>query len=289
MSKLTKGIILILISSLGYAGMSFFIKLTGNDIPVIQKIFFRNLLTFFIAIFLVIKSKESFLGHKGDRKLLLFRGIVGTLGALANFYGVEHLILPNAVILNQLGPFFIIIFSFIFLKEKITKFQIIALIVAFCGIFVIIGPSKSSSLIPSLVEILGAISLGIVFTCIRYLSTKESPQTIVFWFSSISILVSLPFVIFDYHTMTILQIIFLLLAGICTVFGQFGATFAYKFAAAKDISIFSYSQVLFATILSGIFFNIIPTKYNLIGYIVVIGAAFISFIFSRKLNKLKSN
>lgn len=285
MNKLVKGIILILISSLGYAGMSFFIKLAGNDIPVIQKIFFRNLLTLFIAIYLVFKRHESFLGHKGDRKVLLFRGIVGTLGALANFYGVEHLLLPNAVILNQLGPFFIIIFSFIFLNEKIRKFQIGALIVAFLGIILVIGPSSLGSLKPSIVEIFSAVTLGIVFTCIRYLSDKESPQTIVFWFSAISILSSLPFILFHYHPMTLQQLIYLLLAGLCTVFGQFGATIAYKFAAAKDISIFSYSQVLFATILSAIFFNALPTPIMLVGYVVVIGAAFISFIFSHKEHK----
>lgn len=284
MSNFNKGVLLILISALGYASMSFFIKLAGNNIPVIQKIFFRNLLTFFIAAYLVRKKHESFMGHKSNRKLLLFRAIIGTFGALANFYAVEHLLLPNAVILNQLGPFFIIIFSFIFLKEKIKKFQAVALVIAFLGIIVVIGPSSGGNLIASFIAILGAISLGIVFTCIRYLSDKESPQTIVFWFSSFSILFSLPFVIFNYHYMSMSQFIFLLLAGVCTVFGQFGATFAYKFAPAKDISIFSYSQVLFATLLSAIFFDALPTYINVIGYVIVIGAAATSFIVSRKDN-----
>lgn len=285
MNKLTKGILLLLISALGYAGMSLFIKLAGNNIPVIQKIFFRNILTFFVAVYFLVKKKESPLGHKGNRKLLAFRGIIGTLGALANFYGVEHLILPNAIILNQLAPFFIILFSFIFLKEKIKKFQIIALIVAFCGIGVIIGPGSNMPLIPAFIEILAAVSMGIVFTCIRYLSKTESAETIVFWFSCISILISLPFVIFDYSPMSIMQITYLLLAGLFTVFGQFGATLAYKFAPAKDISIFGYSQVLFGTIFSALVFGVLPAPVSFVGYIIVIGAAFISFLFSRKDNK----
>lgn len=268
--------------------MSFFIKLTGNNIPVIQKIFFRNLLTFFVATFLLIKNKESALGHKGNRKILLLRGIIGTLGALANFYGIGHLLLPNAVILNQLSPFFIIIFSFLFLKEKIEKFQIGALIVAFLGIFIIVGPTGTGKLVPNIIEILAALSIGIVFTIVRYLSDKESPQTIVFWFSAISILTSLPFIIFDFTPMTLSQYIYLLLAGVCTVFGQFGATLAYKFAPAKDISIFSYTQVLFATLLSAVFLGAIPSISNIFGYIIVISAAIISFIFSKKnFKKLK--
>ncbi len=286
MNNLTKGILLIIISSFGYACMSLFIKLSGNNIPVIQKMFFRNLLTFIIAFYMLIKSKDSFFGHNGDRKVLLFRGIIGTLGTLANFYGVEHLILPNATILNQLGPFFIIIFSFIFLKEKIKGFQAISLIIAFIGIGFIVGPGSNMPLIPSIVEILAAVSLGIVFTCIKYLSDKEKPETIVFWFSATSILVSLPVIIFNFVPMTFIQVIYLLLAGFFTVFGQFGATIAYKFAPAKDISIFSYTQVIFATIFSSFIFNAIPSINSFMGYFIVIGAAIISFLLTRKdLNK----
>ncbi|WP_066868777.1 DMT family transporter [Clostridium mediterraneense] len=288
MNKLTKAIILMLISSLGYTGMALFIKLAGNDIPVIQKIFFRNLITFFVALYLIIKRKQSFTGHKGSRGALLLRGGMGTLGALANFYGIEHLMLPNATIIKQLGPFFIIIFSFLFLKEKIKKFQIGALIVAFLGIIVIVGPGSHIALIPSMVELFSAVSAGIVFTCVRFLKDKESAETIVFWNSVVSIVISLPFLIFDYTYMSPIQIIYLLLAGVCTVLGQFGSTIAYRFAPAKDISIFSYSQVIFATIASVIIFDAIPTLNNFIGYLIIIIAAFISFLYSRKVGKTKN-
>ncbi len=282
-NNITKGTILLLISSLGYAGMSMFIKLSG-DIPVMQKVFFRNLPCLFLAIFLLAKNKESIFGHKGNRKILLLRGCIGTLGALANFYAIGRLMLPNATMLNQLGPFFIIIFSFLFLKEKIRKFQIGALIVAFIGVVIILGPGSTMPIFPAFMAILGAVAIGVAFTCIRYLGGKESPQTIVFWFAIVSILSGAIYMIFNYTPMTMMQTIYLVGAGLCTIFGQFGATLAYKYAAAKDISIFGYSQVIFATFFSILVFSQIPGENSIIGYIVVIVAACISFFYNKRVD-----
>lgn len=282
-NNITKGTILLLISALGYAGMAMFIKLSG-DIPVMQKVFFRNLPCLFLAVFLLIKNKEPFLGHKGNRKILLLRGCIGTLGALANFYAVDKLMLPNASMLNQLGPFFVIIFSFLFLKERIRKFQIGALAVAFIGVVIILGPGSTMPMFPAFMAIIGAVTIGIAFTCIRYLGGKESTQTIVFWFAIVSILSGAIYMIFNYTPMTMTQIMYLLGAGLCTIFGQFGTTIAYKYAAAKDISIFSYSQVIFAAFFSILVFSQIPGENSIIGYVIVIGAACISFFYNKKVD-----
>ena len=55
----TKGITAIVISALGFAGMAFFVKLSGN-VPIMQKAIFRNLITTIFAFFMLIKSKEKF-------------------------------------------------------------------------------------------------------------------------------------------------------------------------------------------------------------------------------------
>ena len=67
MSKInnrTKGIMCILLSALCFSGMSSFINLSG-DVPVAQKVFFRNLVALFLATIMLIKNKESFKPHKG--------------------------------------------------------------------------------------------------------------------------------------------------------------------------------------------------------------------------------
>ena len=81
--------------------------------------------------------------------------------------------------------------------------------------------------------------------------------------------------------MTLYQLSMLILAGASATIGQYGVTFAYKYAAAKNISVFDYSQVLFSGILGFIFFSELPDLQSLIGYIIVISVGIILVIKSK--------
>ena len=69
------------------------------------------------------------------------------------------------------------------------------------------------------------------------------------------------------------QLLCLVMAGLSATVGQFGITSAYKFAPAKEISVFDYTQVIFAAILGMLFLGEVPTVLSFIGYVVIIGVA----------------
>lgn len=73
--------------------------------------------------------------------------------------------------------------------------------------------------------------------------------------------------------MTLKQWIILIFAGIAAMGGQLNITAAYTYAPAKDISVFDYSQILFAALLGFLFLHQLPDVYSLIGYVIIIGAA----------------
>jgi drug/metabolite transporter (DMT)-like permease len=102
------------------------------------------------------------------------------------------------------------------------------------------------------------------------------------FFSVFSCIVSMPFMIFDYHPMTKMQFLYLILAGASAAGGQLTVTKAYTKAPAKDISIYDYSQVIFAAILGFIFLGQVPDIYSVIGYIIIIGAAVLKWKYSIK-------
>lgn len=96
---------------------------------------------------------------------------------------------------------------------------------------------------------------------------------IVFFFSTFSTLFVLPFVIADFKPMTGTQFLILLAAGASAAGGQLSVTAAYSRAPAKEISVFDYSQILFAALLGFLFLGELPDVYSVIGYVVIIGAA----------------
>ena len=299
MTNKNKGIFFIILSSFGFALMSLFVKLSG-DIPSMQKSFFRNLVSLAFAFYIIKKSKIGFKCKKENILGLILRASFGTLGIIFNYYAIENLILSDATMLNKLAPFFVIIFSFFILKEKIKIWQIICIIIAFLGSLFIINPnliigllnntvpSTSLNSLPALIGILGAMCAGLAYTMVRFLSLRgEKGAFIVFFFSMFSCLSILPFVIFNFAPMSFKQLIYLLLAGLFASLGQFAVTAAYANAPAKEISIFDYSQIIFSGILGYIVFNQTPDVYSFIGYIIICSVAV--FMFFMNNNFLKSN
>ena len=287
LSNRTKGVLFIIMSAFGFAMMSAFVKLSG-DLPSFQKTFFRNLTSCIIALILILINKESFFGKRENQKVLILRSLFGTLGIVFNFYAIDKLVLSDANMLNKLSPFFVIIFCAIFLKEKINMKQGISIIVAFIGALFIIKPQFNLDTLPYLIGVLGAIFAAAAYTCLRVLGGKEKYYTVVFYFSFFSTIVILPFMILVYKEMTLLQFIYLVLAGIFASIGQFGITIAYKYAKAKEISIFDYSNIIFSAIISIIVFNVIPDSLSIIGYIIIFSVSLYMFLYNKKLDKIEN-
>ncbi len=62
-------------------------------------------------------------------------------------------------------------------------------------------------------------------------------------------------------------------AGAAATGGQLSITKAYTKAPAKEISVFDYSQVIFAALLGFVFLQQIPDYLSVIGYVIIIGSA----------------
>jgi drug/metabolite transporter (DMT)-like permease len=278
MSQKNQGIMYIIMAAFFFACMSFFIRKAG-DLPTMQKGFFRNVVAMFAAAVMLLRTEDKFKIKKGSIPSLLMRAICGTIGLICNYYAIDHMNISDANILNKLAPFFAIIMSALILNEYANRFEWSMVIVAFIGALFVVKPTLDMKCIPAVVAAIGGLGAGTAYTFVRKLGKQgERGPVIVMFFSTFSCIITLPFVIFDFHPMTLMQLIYLLIAGSCAAAGQFTVTQAYAKAPAKDISVFDYSQVLFAAILGFLFLNQIPDIYSIIGYIIIIGAAIIKWI-----------
>ncbi len=283
MQKKYKGIILIILSAFCFALMSMFVRLAG-DLPSVQKSFFRNAVAFVFAGVILMKEKARPALSKASLGILLLRSVFGTLGILCNFYAVDKLVLADASILNKMSPFFAILCSYFVLKEKITPARMLIVLGAFAGSLLVIKPSfQNASLLPALIGLLGGFGAGVAYTMVRKLGTLGvKGPFIVFFFSAFSCLVTLPYLIFDYHTMSPAQLVCLLLAGLAATGGQFTITAAYIYAPAREISVYDYSQIIFSSLLGFFVFGQTPDLLSLVGYTLIVGAAVVMFLYNRK-------
>lgn len=283
MTSIMKGILCILTSSFSFSMMNMFVRLSG-DIPSIEKSFFRNFIAAIVALAIVLKERKAINVNKSDLPLLISRSALGTIGILGNYYAVDHLILSDATMLNKMSPFFTLIFSFIFLKERISLRQCAIVVGAFIGSLFVIKPVFSNAnLTASLIGFLGGLGAGGAYTCVRALGKRGvSGSFIVLFFSLFSCIVTLPYLIFAFHPMSALQLITLLFAGLAAACGQFAITAAYKAASAREISVYDYSQVIFSALLGWIVFSQTPDALSVLGYAIIIMMAVLMYLHSRR-------
>ena len=288
-NKRTKGILLLILSAFFFACMNMFVKLSGEELPVFQKVFFRNAMAAIIAFIVLLKNKAPLKPSvKGSLPFLILRTLFGLMGVVCNYYALETLVLSDASILNKMSPFFAVLFSFIFIKERPRLYQWLILGGALFGTLFVIKPSfANAAFIPALVGFLGGVFAGAAYGCVRKLGVMgENNPYIVFFFSTVSTLVVTPIMISGYVPMTALQWVYLLSAGVSAALAQFSITAAYTCAPAKEISVYDFSQIIFASLMSLIVFSQAPDLYSIIGYAIIIGMAVLNFILSnRKVHK----
>lgn len=283
----TKAILFVLSSAFCFALMNAFVRLSG-DLPSIQKSFFRNAIALLFAAAVLMKNGGSFRWKKGNLPLLLVRAGFGTIGILCNFYAVDHLLLSDASMLNKLSPFAAIVFSFFFLHEKVNAVQISAICAAFVGALCIIKPSFDLvEFLPAVIGFLGGVCAGAAYTAVRALSQRqEHGPFIVFFFSGFSCLSVVPWMVTHYVPMSGFQLLMLLGAGLAAAGGQFSITAAYANAPAREISVFDYSQVVFAAVLGFFLFDQRPDLLSLLGYCIICGVSVAMFLYNnRKVEK----
>ena len=285
-SNRQKGMICIILSAFCFAWMNVFVRLAG-DLPFIQKSFFRNLVALLFALAMLLREHGSLKPQKGTLPFLLIRAAAGTVGILCNFYAIDHLALSDASILNKMSPFFAILCSWIFLKEKLNWKQGLIVIGAFIGSLFVIKPSfANADLFPSLIGLLGGLGAGVAYTMVRRLGKIGANKAyIVFFFSAFSCVVTLPYLILSYMPMSWKQLLILILAGLAAAGGQFGVTSAYCYAPAKEISVYDYTQIIFAAGLGFLLFAQIPDWLSILGYCIIISMAAAMFIYNKNADK----
>jgi drug/metabolite transporter (DMT)-like permease len=248
-----------------------------------EKSFFRNFVAMLFAAVMLLRTPEKFHIKEGNLKDLILRSIFGTVGIALNFWAIDHIGLADSNVLNKMSPFFAMIMSVFILREKASRREWLMVLFAFVGAALVIKPTAGVASLPAFVGLLSGFGAGTAYTYVRKLGKQgERGPMIVFFFSAFSCLSAVPFMIFDYEPMSGIQLFTLLMTGVAAMGGQLSITAAYTYAPAKDISVFDYTQVIFASIWGLVLFGEIPDKVSICGYVLIIAMAVLRWLHTKQ-------
>ena len=117
-----------------------------------------------VLALLNIQSKHVLVDEipKSNHALLTFRSVQGSVGSLINNTCVKSIPLSEIGVVNNLSPICCSVLALTLLKEKMTKGQILFLLLTTIGIIVVVlgkqNDSNSSSAVPSYLYVLLAIN-----------------------------------------------------------------------------------------------------------------------------------
>jgi drug/metabolite transporter (DMT)-like permease len=269
------------ISAAAFAGMGALVK-AAADVPVVEKVVVRNLISLVIAGVFAWRAGRPLLGRRENQGLLLLRSLLGVAGVVCYFYAIDHLILADATMLTRLSPFFVAIFALFFLGERPPKAVIFAMMVAFAGGLLVIKPRFDLSILPALIGLTSAVFAGGAYTVVRSLRSRETPETIVFYFSLVTVVVLTPFTALNFHLPNGRETALLIGIGVGAAIGQFGLTLAYRYAPAAGVSIYSHTTIVFSALLGWAFWAEFPDLLSFVGGVLIIAGGALAFAAERQ-------
>lgn len=161
-----------------------------NNMSIGSIIFYKHIFgLIFIFIYFVYTNKLSALILNQKKKYLLLLGILNTVTVFAYFICIQATSLSVSILLLYTAPMYVTLLSPLFLKEKITIYGVLALIISIVGVLLIVNPvdivSKIQFINAEIIGIFAGIISGICFAgvimTIRYLKDNYDATTQLFW------------------------------------------------------------------------------------------------------------
>lgn len=269
----SSGFIFMVLSAASFCMMTVFVKLAGETLPTIQIVFVRGVFT--LALTWIFIHREKIKPFGKHRKLLVARGLAGTVALFLVYESINRFPLSEATVIQYLYPLFTAVFAVLLLSEPITKNVIIGLCSGFFGVYCLLGfPIASQSLIDTTSLVLavgGSILTGLAYVLVKKATNlNEHPLVVMFFFPLFTVPLCLPFIFSNWNTPSTKEWLYLILVGIFTQFGQLFLTYGYKELPATKAAPISYVQVLFATIIGIFFFDEIIDINFIIGSAIVL-------------------
>ncbi len=227
------------------------------DFPVTTIAFFRVAVPAIILLFYFAMIKENIFS-KGS-KIMILASFLDALSKIFYFIAFSYTSIVKAIIILYTWPLFVAVFSFIFLKEKIRKIDMICLLLGFTGVIFVYFDNlryNPRDLIGLSSMLISAVIFAITVIIYKKESGKYSNIETIFFQNIVGAVIFLPFFLFSSPFPSTNEMIIAVIYG--ALIGVIGYMFffsALKRIKASTASSLAYVEVIGAAVLGIIFFK----------------------------------
>ena len=264
----TKAIVAMLVATIALSSMTVFVKIIGPDFHPIQITFLRAVIVLLVLSPFILKSGVRDVVSTHKPVLHIFRALAGAASNILYFYCYQRMSIADVTVIGQAVPIFVCILATIFLQEKVGWRRWTAISFGFLGVVLVINPAGQIQ-IESLIALLATLLFASTFLFMRVLGKTESPTTVVFYYMSISVVVTGLAQPFIWKTVTSDFLWLMLGVGVSAAIGQMLMIYSLKNAEASIITPFKYSGIIWAIIFDIVIWDLSPIVSTIVGGLII--------------------
>ncbi|XP_042719300.1 LOW QUALITY PROTEIN: solute carrier family 35 member G1 [Lagopus leucura] len=282
------GLFYTLLSAFLFSVASLFLKKI-EDVHSVEVSAFRCVFQMAFVLPGLIYYKTGFLGPKGKRIFLFFRGLLGSSAMILLYYAFQVMPLADATVITFSCPVFTSLLAWIFLKEKYSVWDLLFTLFTIIGVTLIARPpflfgsnvtgiegSYSDHLKGTIAAIASTVSAALTIVILRKVG-KSVHYFLSIWYYAVIGLIGCVIALFVMNEWRLPYCgkdrVFLILIGILGLGGQIFLTKALQIEKAGPVAIMRTMDVVFAFILQILFLNHLPTWWTVGGALCVVASS----------------
>ena len=264
-----KGIALMLLSTVFLGTSDVTAKYLSSGLPSIEITWLRFVVFALIMLPAMLPRTAVYSLRTGRTSLQLLRGATLVGSSLFFISGLHYLPIAEASATGFVSPLFVTALSIILLSESVGIRRWLASAVGLIGVLIILRPATSAFRPAALFPVLSALCWAFTLTMTRMMSGREHAITTMTYSAIAGVVILTALVPFAWVTPRWHDILFGILIGVASTAGQWIVVLAFRYADASVLAPFSYTQLLWVSMLGFVIFGEVP------GISTVSGASFI--------------
>ncbi len=272
-SNVSRGIVLILVATLGIVLMNTCAKMSSSAFGPVQMVFYRGVVALGLLVPYMLLTRPRSVFKPRRMGIHLVRAVIGNLGVAFVFWAYALLPMADATALLFASPLFVTALSPLLLRENVDCGRWGAVAIGFTGIVLITKPSPTLLANPAaLVGLAAALCMALVDITLRKLGRTDDPLTTVFYFLLIGVFLTAPFTLGARAFLPGPLAPWLAGIGLFAAIQQVAKTTAYRLAEASLLAPCTYTAIIWAILSGWLLWEDLPSLPVIAGTLVVIGS-----------------
>lgn len=276
------GPLLTMVAMLCFAAMDAISKFLVADYAVGQMMWIRCIVMFLFAC-LVVRRTGVLAALRTPRPAVqIARSLILLIESALFVLAFRYLPLADTHALASTSPLIVIALGVIFLGERAGAARWLAVVTGFAGVLLIIRPGFRDFDWPLLLPVVGAVLWATYQVLTRLASRTDSADTSLIWSALIALIASTFVAPIDWRWPTMGAWVLIVSVAIIGSIANYALIKALDFAEAGAVQPYSYTLLVWATLLGFMLFNDFPDAWTIVGAVVIVASSAYTWYHDRR-------